>query len=220
MPAPAFAGLCHACCLSSPALSSPGGQRLPAARAVARHLRQAHRPGPAVFGVQGARPRAVRRAFFHRVALLCRPHCAGSAACAHSKRAPHACWLPWPQACAQSTAAEHAPSVLVLCCAVRPAHVARPIVHASHELPMLAWLRRSCACTRQAMLPQMGHIASGGGLNRSRLLQLLVFLSRDEEAAYKRRAVRADRGVGAGLACSSGCAESSSDDVPTPARAC
>jgi hypothetical protein len=34
-----------------------------------------------------------------------------------------------------------------------------------------------------------GHLTSGGAINRSRLVQLLVYLARDEEAAYKRRAV-------------------------------
>jgi hypothetical protein len=31
--------------------------------------------------------------------------------------------------------------------------------------------------------------AGGGSIHRSRLVQLLVFLARDEEAAYKRRSV-------------------------------
>lgn len=43
----------------------------------------------------------------------------------------------------------------------------------------------------QQLLPQMGgHLTGGGSINRSRLVQLLVFLARDEEAAYNRRAVR------------------------------
>lgn len=34
------------------------------------------------------------------------------------------------------------------------------------------------------------YVAAGGGaINRSRLVQLLVFVARDEEAAYKRRSV-------------------------------
>jgi hypothetical protein len=33
-------------------------------------------------------------------------------------------------------------------------------------------------------------VAGGGSINRSRLVQLLVFLARDEEPAYKRRSVR------------------------------
>jgi 5'-3' exonuclease len=42
----------------------------------------------------------------------------------------------------------------------------------------------------KALLPSMGgHITSGGSINRGRLVQLLVLLARDEEAAYKRRAV-------------------------------
>lgn len=41
------------------------------------------------------------------------------------------------------------------------------------------------------LLPALGgHLSSGGIINRSRLVQLLVFLARDEEPAYKRRAVR------------------------------
>lgn len=40
------------------------------------------------------------------------------------------------------------------------------------------------------LLGMGGHLTSGGTINRSRLVQLLVFLARDEEAAYKRRAVR------------------------------
>lgn len=36
-----------------------------------------------------------------------------------------------------------------------------------------------------------GHITAGGAINRNRLVQLLVYLQRDEEAAYKRRAVSA-----------------------------
>lgn len=40
------------------------------------------------------------------------------------------------------------------------------------------------------LLPELGgHLTAGGVINRSRLVQLLVFLARDEEAAYKRRAV-------------------------------
>ncbi|WIA19878.1 hypothetical protein OEZ85_005778 [Tetradesmus obliquus] len=38
------------------------------------------------------------------------------------------------------------------------------------------------------LLAMGGHLTSGGTINRSRLVQLLVFLARDEEAAYKRRA--------------------------------
>ncbi|WIA40164.1 hypothetical protein OEZ86_013561 [Tetradesmus obliquus] len=38
------------------------------------------------------------------------------------------------------------------------------------------------------LLGMGGHLTSGGTINRSRLVQLLVFLARDEEAAYKRRA--------------------------------
>lgn len=75
----------------------------------------------------------------------------------------------------------------MLCCGS-----AHPATRARMRLTSVA----SVACSTrphalQAMLPEMGgHIASGGALNRSRLLQLLVFLMRDEEAAYKRRAVR------------------------------
>uniref|UniRef100_A0A383WG32 Uncharacterized protein n=1 Tax=Tetradesmus obliquus TaxID=3088 RepID=A0A383WG32_TETOB len=36
------------------------------------------------------------------------------------------------------------------------------------------------------LLGMGGHLTSGGTINRSRLVQLLVFLARDEEAAYKR----------------------------------
>jgi hypothetical protein len=50
----------------------------------------------------------------------------------------------------------------------------------------------SCSCLSDAtlLLGIGGHFTSGGAINRSRLVQLLVYLARDEEAAYKRRAVR------------------------------
>lgn len=51
-------------------------------------------------------------------------------------------------------------------------------------------------CKGASALTVNGHTATrcadagGGSINRSRLVQLLVFLARDEEAAYKRRSVR------------------------------
>jgi 5'-3' exonuclease len=58
----------------------------------------------------------------------------------------------------------------------------------------------------KALLVGMGgHLTSGGAINRSRLVQLLVYLARDEEAAYKRRAVRMRMRLLCGCCCSRLC---------------
>jgi hypothetical protein len=53
---------------------------------------------------------------------------------------------------------------------------------------ILCWHNLSCTGL-SAVLCCAVSCSGGGSINRSRLVQLLVFLARDEEAAYKRRAV-------------------------------